>query len=117
MLDQDKLNKLPQYAKNEILALREKVEKLEAEVKWLRDENRVKVEASNTIVAEGIDDNTALPPFSNIEFHLPNASSRRWKSAITVRVSRDGTTIDVMGTDALAIIPKVTNHFLIGFAE
>lgn len=108
MLDQDKLNKLPQYAKNEILALREQVERLEAEVRWLRDENRVKVEASNTVVSEGIHDNTALPPHSNVEFHLNNPNGK-WKTAITVRVSRDGNYVEVMGSDSIVIRPESSN--------
>lgn len=108
MLDQDKFDKLPKYARDEINRLRVEADGLRAKNTWLEDENRVKVEASNTIVSEGIHDNTALPPHSNVEFHLKNPNGK-WKAAITVRVSRDGNYVEVMGSDSIVIRPESSN--------
>jgi len=110
MLDQDKLDKLPKYARDEIARLRDQVATLEVKNNWLEDENRHKVEASNTVLAEGLHDNTALPPFCHIDFFITDGTAdRRWKSAITVRLNRDGQSIHVSGTDSLLVSPQASN--------
>ena len=109
MMDDAKFEKLPVYVKDEIRSLRQEISGLKLRNEWLENENRIKVDASNTIVSEGLHDQTALPNFSNVEFHL-KSPTKRWKSAITVRVSRDGQRVEIMGTDALVINPKVSNH-------
>lgn len=102
--------KLPKFAQIELSLLREKVGRLEAEVEWLRDENRVKVEASNTVVTEGIHNDTALTPFSSVEFQMDD-DSKHWKNSVTVRVNRDGKSVEVQGSGPLLIAPHVSNHF------
>ena len=109
MLDQAKLDKLPVYGRSEIARLQAEVNRLQARNEWLENENRVKVDASNTILSEGLDSDTALTPHSNIEFHI-KSPTKRWKSCISVRVSRDGERVEIMGTDSLVIHPKVSNH-------
>jgi hypothetical protein len=110
MLDQDKFEKLPKYARDEINRLRIQVEGLEAKNAWLEDENRHKVDASNTVLAEGLNDNTALPPFAHIDFYIKDpTAAKRWKSALTVRLSRDEQSIHVSGTDGIVVSPQASN--------
>lgn len=117
MLDQDKLDKLPAYARNEINRLREEVGKLTAKNAWLESENRLKVEKSNTIVTEGLGHDTAIPSHSNVEFHLKNLEGRRWKAAITVKVSRDGDFVEIMGSDSISIKPESSNFIRISLRD
>ena len=110
MLDQDKLEKLPKYARDEIRRLQIQVDELQAKNAWLEDENRHKVDASNTVLAEGLNDNTALPPFAHIDFYIKDpTAAKRWKSAITVRMSRDERSIHVSGTDGILVSPQASN--------
>lgn len=109
----EQFDRLPKFVQAELSLLREKVSRLEADVAWLRDENRVKVEASNTVVTEGLHNDTALIPFSNVEFRFKDEAKKHWKAAVTVRMSRDEKSIEIHGTDQLGIAPVVSNHLRI----
>ena len=111
----EQFQKLPKFAQAELSMLQEKSDRLEAEVAWLRDENRVKVASSNTVVAEGANSNTPLPNFSNIEFFLKQQEGKdpRWRSSITVRLRLDGSGIEINATDTISIDPSAGNHVFI----
>jgi hypothetical protein len=109
----EQLAKLPRFAQTEIAKLRQQVERLQIKNDWLEDENRVKVESSNTVVTEGMNDDTALPSFSRVEFHIKEGEGRpkRWKSSVTVHVNDDGKSVEVRGSDAIVIMPDGANTF------
>lgn len=101
--------KLPQYAKLEISRLREQNERLKLRNEWLEDENRLKVESSNTIISDGVNSGTAIPDYSEIEFVLDDPDRKNWRSRISVRLSRDRKSINIHGDDAIVVWPDVSN--------
>lgn len=111
MFTKDQFDKLPLYVKSEIARLRQENENLRAEVAWRKDEDRIKVAASNTSIVEGIEHHTAIKPFSEVEFCLEDPGNRRVRSSISVRLRRDGRSVEVMGSagNALVISPQVSN--------
>lgn len=106
----EQLDKLPTYVKNHILMQAQTIKNLQAEVEWRKNEDRIKVEASNTVVVEGIEHETAIKPFSEVEFRFTNdPDHKRRKPSVSVRLDRDGKSVQVMGSDALIIAPQVSN--------
>lgn len=117
MITKDQFDRLPAYLKSEIAALRNQIVVLEEEVRWRKDEDRIKAEASNTVVVEGIDHRTPIKSFSDVEFTLADPSTAHWRPTITCRVTRDGKRLEVMGADPLVISPWVANHIYIELAD
>lgn len=113
----EQFDKLPKFAQTEITRLRGMVTRLESKNTWLEDANRVKVADSNTIVAQGVSDDTALLPFSQIAFCLTDEHGMRWRSRVMVQVVQDGRSIEVLGDDALRVDPMSSNHIKISLRE
>lgn len=114
-MDDQQFEKLPAYAKREIERLREQVERLRAKNDWLEDENRHKVAKSNTWLSEGLNENTALPPYSNVEFQLAK-DSKHMRSTVTVRLNRENV-LEIMGGDSIVVYPKSSNYVCVKLAE
>lgn len=111
MITQAQMLKLPAYLRNHILDQNREIENLRAEVAWRKDEDRIKVDASNTVVVEGIEHHTPIIPFSEVEFRLEDSEGVWLKPAISARLRRDGKTLEIMGCsgNALAITPQASN--------
>jgi len=106
----EQFDKLPKYARDEITSLMESTERALAEAKWLRDENRVKAGASNTVVVQGLTDRTPLISFAEIEFTLGYVGE--YRKTVSVRLRRNGG-LEVYGNEHLCVLPTASNHIII----
>ncbi|WVX87983.1 hypothetical protein SEA_SNEK_63 [Arthrobacter phage Snek] len=99
---EERLARLPLWAKEEIRRLQQRAFRAEEEL------------ALHRSGAYGpADTDTVVDPYRRVPLNLPKGASVEFRlpdGAIRVRTTKDGA-LELNGDKALTIIPKVTNHF------
>ena len=116
---QEQIGKLGKGVQAYIRRLEQENERLHDQNEWLKSENRIAVAGSNVTVVQGLENKTAIADHSEIEFSLSDEEKKRRRSSVSVRLRRDGKSIEVVGyaSSPLIISPQSSNVIVVSLGD